>query len=211
MKTPHTADAYRAALFERRPELAACREQIAQVEAALLHCYRSGGKLLLCGNGGSASDCEHIAGELLKGFMGKRPLSAADRAGLSPALATQLQGGLPAIPLTGFPALATAFSNDVDPLLIYAQLVWSLGRPGDVLLGISTSGNARNVCAAIEAAKARGLVTLGLTGRHGGAMKPLVDHCINVPADETYRIQEYHLPVYHYLCQSLEATLFPEP
>ena len=210
MNAPRTAAWYLAALFERRPELEVCREQIAQAEAALLKCYRSGGKLLLCGNGGSASDCEHIAGELLKGFMSKRPLPSSERAKLSPGLASSLQGGLPAIPLCGFPALGTAFTNDVDPLLVYAQLTWALGKPGDVLLAISTSGNARNVGAAVEAAHARGLCTIGLTGRHGGTLKSAVDICINVPADETYRIQEYHLPVYHYLCQAIEATLFPE-
>lgn len=143
----------------------------ADVEAAfvmLRDCYRSGGKLLLCGNGGSASDAEHWAGELLKGFARLRPLPEADQAKLPAELAGKLQGALPAIPLTGFLALTTAFNNDVDPHLTYAQLVWGLGRPGDVLIGISTSGNARNVCAAMEAAKARGLKRLGLTGGGGG-------------------------------------------
>lgn len=206
-----TAADFNTVLFERRPELVVCRDQIAAAEAALLKCYRAGGKLLLCGNGGSAADCDHIAGELLKGFMSKRPLPAADRTGLSPELAGKLQGGLPAIPLCGFPALGSAFTNDVDPLLIYAQLTWALGGPGDVLLAISTSGNARNVAFAIETARARGLTTIGLTGRHGGVLKPAVDICISVPADETYLIQELHLPVYHYLCQAIEATLFPDP
>ncbi len=201
---------YLAALFERRPELRECREKISQAESTLLRCFKAGGKLLLCGNGGSAADCEHIAGELLKGFMSKRPLAAAERTSLSPEIASRLQGGLPAIPLCGFPALGTAFINDVDPLLVYAQLTWALGRQGDVLLAISTSGNARNVCSAVEVARARGLTAIGLTGRSGGTLKTLVDICINVPADETYRIQEYHLPVYHYLCQAVEAALFPD-
>ncbi|MDR0902583.1 MAG: SIS domain-containing protein [Opitutaceae bacterium] len=203
-----TEQHYRDALFTRRPELEACREQILQARDALLACYRAGGKLLLCGNGGSASDCDHISGELLKGFMSRRTLTAAESEGLSPELAGKLQRGLPAIPLSNFPALGTAFTNDVDPLLIYAQLVNALGRPGDVLIGISTSGNAKNVRAAAEVARARKLPVIALTGRAGGALRQLADICVNVPADETYLIQELHLPVYHYLCQAVEAELF---
>ncbi|MDR0351865.1 MAG: SIS domain-containing protein [Opitutaceae bacterium] len=195
-------------LFSRRPVLEASRAQILQARDALLACYRAGGKLLLCGNGGSAADCDHISGELLKGFMSRRPLLPAEREGLQPELADKLQRGLPAIPLANFPALGTAFTNDVDPLLIYAQLVNALGRPGDVLIGISTSGNAKNVCAAAEVARARQLPVIALTGRTGGVLRRLADICINVPADETYLIQELHLPVYHYLCQAIEANLF---
>lgn len=199
---------YRSALYERCPALVACSNQIHSAESALLECFRGGRKLLLCGNGGSAADCEHIAGELLKGFMSKRPLGPAEQKSLPEEMRQKLQGGLPALPLTGFTALSTAFINDADPLLVFAQLTWSLGRSGDVLLAISTSGNARNVCAAVETARARGMRTIGLTGRHGGALRPLADICITAPADETYRIQEYHLPIYHYLCQSIEAAMF---
>jgi D-sedoheptulose 7-phosphate isomerase len=184
---------------------------LADVEAAfvmLRDCYRAGGKLLLCGNGGSASDAEHWAGELLKGFARLRPLSGDERAGLPVEMASKLQGALPAIPLTGFPSLATAFGNDVDPSLTYAQLVWGLGKPGDVLVGISTSGNARNVCAAMEVARVRGLHSIGLTGAGGGRLALLADLCLRVPAVETYRVQEYHLPIYHCLCLMLEDEFF---
>ena len=195
-------------LLERRPQLAACRGDIENAFATLRDCFRSGGKLLLCGNGGSAADADHWAGELLKGFALKRPLSPAEKAGLPPDLAGKLQGALPVIPLTGFAALGTAFANDVDPQLIFAQLIWGLGRPGDVFIGISTSGNARNVCAAMETAKARGMYALGLSGRTGGRLNALCDLCLKVPADETYLIQELHLPIYHCLCLMLEDEFF---
>jgi D-sedoheptulose 7-phosphate isomerase len=123
-------------------------------------------------------------------------------------LVDKLQGALPIIPITGFPTLSTAFANDVDPQLVFAQLVWALGQPGDVLIGISTSGNATNVCAALETAHARGLRTLGLTGKTGGTMKPLCDVIICAPATETYLVQEYHLPIYHYISIALEEEFF---
>ncbi|ACB76197.1 D-sedoheptulose-7-phosphate isomerase [Opitutus terrae] len=198
-------------LLHRYPELRVCAEQISRADTALRTCFAAQGKLLLCGNGGSAADCEHIAAELLKGFMSKRPLSAGDRQRLPAGIGERLQGGLPAIPLCGFPGFGTAFLNDVDPQLIYAQLTWVLGRPGDVLLALSTSGTSPNVCRAVETARACGLVTIGLTGRTGGDLTRLTDICINVPADETYRIQEYHLPIYHCLCRSLEQAFFPSP
>ena len=195
-------------LLQRCPELAECRGEIEKSFAILYDCFRSGGKLLLCGNGGSAADAEHWAGELLKGFGQKRPLSQAEKQGLPEALGLKLQGALPVIPLTGFVSLSTAFANDVDPDLIFAQLVWGLGRPGDVLVGISTSGNARNVCAAMEAAQARGVRRIGLSGRTGGKLNPLCEVCIKAPADETYLIQEFHLPIYHCLCLMLEDEFF---
>ena len=195
-------------LLQRCPELAECRGEIEKSFAILCDCFRSGGKLLLCGNGGSAADAEHWAGELLKGFGQKRPLSQAEKQGLPEALGLKLQGALPVIPLTGFVSLSTAFANDVDPDLIFAQLVWGLARPGDVLVGISTSGNARNVCAAMEAAKARGVRRIGLSGRTGGKLNPLCEVCIKTPADETYLIQEFHLPIYHCLCLMLEDEFF---
>lgn len=198
-----------AHLFERCPELKSCQEEIDKVFAAMCTSLRAGGKLLLAGNGGSASDAEHWTGELLKGFCSKRPLSAKEKGTLPADMAGKLQGGIPAIPLTGFTALTTAFNNDVDPTLTFAQLVWALGKPGDIFIGISTSGNAANIGAAMHAAKARGLVRIGLTGQTGGKLLPLTDLCIRVPATETFRIQEFHLPVYHCLSLMLEDELFP--
>ena len=195
-------------LLQRRPELAECRGEIEKSFAILRDCYRRGGKLLLCGNGGSAADAEHWAGELLKGFALKRPLKPSEKVDLPAELGLKLQGALPAIPLTGFVSLGTAFGNDVDPHLSFAQLVWGLGEPGDVLIGISTSGNARNVCAAMDTAKARGMHRLGLSGRTGGQLISHCDLCIKVPADETYLIQELHLPIYHCLCLMLEDEFF---
>ena len=195
-------------LLQRCPELTKTRHDVERAFEVLRDCYRRGGKVLLCGNGGSAADAEHWAGELLKGFARQRSLSPAEQETLPPEQRLKLQGALPAIPLTGFLSLTTAFANDVDPNLVFAQLVWGLGKAGDVLIGISTSGNARNVCAAMEAAKARGMFRLGLSGRTGGRLNPLCELCIKVPADETYQIQERHLPIYHCLCLMLEDEFF---
>jgi D-sedoheptulose 7-phosphate isomerase len=195
-------------LLQRLPELTPSRDTILHCYAAMEHSLRQGGKLLLCGNGGSAADADHWAGELLKGFKQPRPLPAAARAKLRPEIAGLLQGALPALPLTAFPALSTAYANDVSAEMIFAQLAWGLGRPGDVLIGLSTSGNARNVCAAAEVARARGLVVIGLTGQGGGRLAPLCDHVFRAPSTETFRIQEYHLPVYHCLSMMLEDAFF---
>lgn len=162
----------------------------------------------LCGNGGSAADADHWAGELLKGFCKDRPLSMQERGTLRPEIAQKLQGALPAIPLTSFPAASTAFGNDVDPALAYAQLTSALGRPGDVFVGLSTSGNARNVGAAAEVARAKGLPVIGLTGASGGKLKAWCTVCICAPSTETYRVQEYHLPIYHCLSLMLEENFF---
>ena len=197
-------------LLHRLPELSACRESILGAYHALRDCFQSGGKILLCGNGGSAADADHWAGELLKGFCKRRPLSAKARGKLRPAIAAKLQGALPAIPLTSFPAASTAFGNDVDPGLAYAQLTSALGRRGDVFVGLSTSGNAKNVCAAAEVARARGMKVIALTAAGGGKLKGLSDVCICAPAAETYRAQEYHLPVYHCLSLMLEENFFGE-
>ena len=195
-------------LLKRRPELSACVDDVIRAHEAMRDCYRKSGKMLLCGNGGSAADAEHWAGELLKGFCHKRPLHQKHKDVLPADLADKLQYALPAIALTGFTSLGTAFLNDVDPHLIYAQLVWGLGSPGDVLVGISTSGNAKNVCAAMEAAKGRGLLRVGLTGRTGGRLVSHCDICVRAPSDETYLIQEFHLPIYHTLCLMLEDDFF---
>jgi len=196
-------------LIRRIPPLALCRSDVERAFAAIRDAYRTQKKVLICGNGGSAADAEHWAGELLKGFRRKRPLSVQEKAKLPFELAAQLQGALPVIPLTGFAAFSTAFANDVVPELTFAQLVWALGQEGDVFIGISTSGNARNVCAAAKTASARGLVTIALTGENGGALKPLCDLSISVPAQETHLIQECHLPIYHCLSLMLEDEFFP--
>jgi D-sedoheptulose 7-phosphate isomerase len=191
-------------LLARIPALTSCSGQISSAFELFHASYLAGGKLLLCGNGGSAADSEHWAGELLKGFMHPRKLSAAKNPELPEDLLNRLQWALPAIPLTGFPAFATAFANDVEPGLIFAQLVLGLGKPGDVLVGISTSGNSKNVCHAARVARARGIKVVALTGESGGNLKGIADVCIAVPATRTPQVQEYHLPIYHCLSLMLE-------
>jgi len=196
-------------LLERTPALAPCAGAILEAFEAMRTCLAAGGKLLLCGNGGSGSDAEHWAGELLKGFLSRRPLRGEQREKLGEALAPHLQGGLAAIPLTGFLALRTAWLNDCEPDYLYAQLVSVLGQPGDLLVGISTSGNARNVCHALDAAARLGLDRVALTGQGGGQAATLARIAIRVPAQEVHHIQELHLPVYHTLCLLLEEAFFP--
>lgn len=195
-------------LIERYPALAVCREQIEKIVSALVEMQENGGSLLLCGNGGSSADCEHISGELLKGFLLKRPLSEAEKSGIPSHIADKLQGGIKAIPLTSLSALGTAFSNDVDADLVYAQLVSVFGAKNDVFLGISTSGNAKNVCAAAEVARARGMKTFALTGMGDGRLAEICDCSIKVPECETFKIQELHLPVYHAICAQVEDIVF---
>ena len=185
-------------------------DQITQAARMIIHCFKQGGKVLLCGNGGSACDCAHIAGELLKGFLKKRPLPAELCARIGEEWAGKLQMGLPAIDLTAHSALISAVANDLDAANVYAQQVLAYGKPGDVLLCISTSGNAKNVTCAAMTARALGLTVIGLTGRTGGRLNALSDICIRVPEDETYKVQELHLPVYHYLCAAVEARFFKE-
>ena len=193
-------------LVERYPALAECRPDIQQAFELLAGTFKRDKKLLLCGNGGSATDAEHWAGEMLKGFAHSRPLSAALRQGLPSDMAARLQWAFPVIPLTGFPAFATAFGNDVEPEYIFAQLVLALGRTGDVLAALSTSGNSSNVCRAAEVARARNLPVLALTGATGGKLKELADVCICVPSTQTAHIQEFHLPIYHCLSLMLEEA-----
>lgn len=199
---------YLESLLRRQPALTPCKDDIKQAFMLIRDVYKRAGCALICGNGGSAADADHWAGELLKGFCKRRPLSDEDRSRLPRELAGELQVGLPIVPLTGFPAFATAFLNDVKAELGFAQLVWTLGRRHDVFIGISTSGNARNVCAAAQAARSKGLRTLGLTGEDGGELKTLCDVVIRVPASETYLVQEYHLPIYHCLSLMLEDEFF---
>ena len=204
-------------LIERYPVLEPVKERIAKSFEIMRACYAAGGKLLIGGNGGSCADAEHIAGELMKGFKLQRPLDAAMvnaltevDADLGAALAKQLQGGLPAIALSSHPALNTAFLNDVNGEMMYAQQVNVLGRPGDVFLGISTSGNAKNVQYAAITAKAKGMKVVALTGKTGGTLDRVADVNMIRPNQETYQIQELHLPVYHCLCLMLEEYFFGE-
>jgi D-sedoheptulose 7-phosphate isomerase len=192
-----------------------CRRELEQAFDLLSGSFRRGGKLLVCGNGGSAADSEHIVGELMKGFHSRRPIPEADRARLAVAggeegryLAERLQGALPAISLVSQVSLATAVANDVAADMVFAQQVYGYGRRGDALLGISTSGNAANVLNALRAARAFGLGTLGLTGAEGGRMKGLCDVLIRVPASSTPEVQLWHLKVYHALCTLLELEFF---
>ena len=202
-------------LLNRYPQLAKCQDELKKATAAMINCYKNGGKILLCGNGGSCADCDHIVGELMKGFLKKRPLSTEQKAqmtNLSPLLdeetLSKLQGGLPAISLPSLTALNSAFCNDVDPELIYAQSVMAMGKTGDVLIAMSTSGNAKNVFAAAKVAKGLGLTVIGLTGKGGGNLSEISDICIRVPETETFKVQELHLPVYHYLCAATEEEFF---
>lgn len=204
-------------LVKRYPALAKCEEDITNAKAALVECFQKGGKLLLCGNGGSCADCDHIVGELMKGFRSKRPLSEEKKAQMRAAygnidegVLAKLQNALPAISLPSFTALNMAFANDVAPELVYAQGVFALGGQQDVLLAISTSGNSRNVVEAAKVAKAVGVKVIALTGGSGGILGTLADICICVPETETYKVQELHLPVYHCLCEEIEACFFEE-
>lgn len=196
-------------LIQRYPSLDVCRDDVKKAVLLMADCFAGGGKLLTCGNGGSASDAQHIVGELMKGFVLPRKLTGeiCDRLN-DPYLSDHLQGALPAISLVGEAALSTAFANDCEPELAFAQQVLGLGRTGDVLLGLSTSGNSKNVFYAAKVAKARGMKVIMLTGVGGGMCAALADAAICVPAAETYKVQEYHLPVYHAICLMLEEKFF---
>lgn len=202
-------------LVERYPVLKVCREDIIAAYNLLEESYSSGCKLLVAGNGGSASDSEHIVGELMKEFRLKRKIYADQierlkkiDAEMGIVLAEHLQGALPAISLVGEPSMTTAFMNDAVPVLIFAQQINGLGKSGDVFLGISTSGNSQNILYAAVAAKSKGLKVIGLTGQRENRLMEFSDVCIRVPETETYKIQELHLPVYHCLCLMLEESFF---
>ncbi|MCK5851385.1 SIS domain-containing protein [bacterium] len=201
-------------LLKKYPQLIPCENDINLVVEKICGAYQNNNKLLVCGNGGSAADAEHIVGELMKGFMCKRELPENEKQKLidvggedGEKLADLLQIPLPAISLVTSVSLATAFANDVAPELIFAQQVYGLGNENDILLGISTSGNAENVAYAMIAAKAKGLITIGLTGKDGGKLKDLCDISIIVPENSTPDIQELHLPIYHYICKTVEINL----
>lgn len=202
-------------LIIRYPTLKVCERSIIDAYLVMEECYLNDGKLLIAGNGGSAADSEHIAGELMKRFKTPRPITAefADKLKSIDSvrgenLARNLECGLMAIPLVAHEALTTAYINDVDGLGVFAQQLFGFGRPGDVFLGISTSGNSNNVMSATVVARAIGIKVIGLTGDDGGELAKVADVAIRVPEVETYMIQELHLPVYHCLCLMLEDRFF---
>lgn len=204
-------------LFEHYPQLEACRENIAKAYELLLECGKGGGLVMTCGNGGSAADATHIVGELMKGFKLHRPLDEAERKVVIDScqtdgeyLADRLQKGIRAVSLDDQTAIGTAVANDNGADMIFAQQVYGYARKGDVLIGLSTSGNSGNVVRACQVARALGAKVIAMTGNGGGKMKALADAFIGVPATDTYRIQEYHLPVYHALCAMVESELFDE-
>ena len=202
-------------LVERYPSLESAKNDIVAAYLLLEESYENGGKLLVAGNGGSAADAEHIVGELMKGFKLPRKPEAdfaeklvEENQELGSVLAENLQGTLPAIALDGHPALSTAYMNDCEPLLCFAQQVNGYGKLGDVFLGISTSGNSKNVLYAATTAHAKGLKVIGLTGAKDSKLTDMSDVCIKAPQTETYMIQELHLPIYHCLCLMLEDKFF---
>lgn len=202
-------------LVERYPSLDFVKDDIVAAYLLMEEAYENGGKLLVAGNGGSAADAEHIVGELMKGFKLSRKLEAgfaeqlvAENVELGGILAENLQGALPAIALDGHPALSTAYMNDCEPLLCFAQQINGYGKPGDVFLGISTSGNSQNILFAATTAHAKGMKVIGLTGAKDSKLMDMSDVCIKAPQTETYMIQELHLPIYHCLCLMLEDKFF---
>ncbi|MBO7123332.1 MAG: SIS domain-containing protein [Treponema sp.] len=204
-------------LIERYPALAACEKDIRAAADAIINSYKAGGKLIVAGNGGSAADSDHITGELLKSFVKKRKpeekfldaLASID-SDTGAYLSDKLQGSLPAIALTNNSALMTASLNDVDGNVLFAQQVMGFGKKEDVFLGISTSGNSKDVIYALVVAKALGVKTVALTGKTGGKCKDIADISIVVPQSETFKIQELHLPVYHALCLTIEEYFWKE-
>lgn len=204
-------------LVNRYPVLNSVKDEIVEAYFLLVESYKNEGKLLIAGNGGSAADAEHIVGKLMKGFKLPRKLNEnftdkliSENEELGTVLAESLQGALPAIALDGHPALSTAYMNDCEPLLCFAQQVNGYGKAGDVFLGISTSGNSKNILYAATTAHAKGMKVIGLTGAKDSKLTQMSDVCIKVPQTETYMIQELHLPVYHCLCLMLEDEFFGE-
>lgn len=202
-------------LINRYPELDICRQSIIDGYLAMEMCYKNDGKLLIAGNGGSAADAEHMAGELMKRFKAPRPVPPdfADKLiKVDPLrgkyLAESIEQSLMAIPLVAHEAMTTAFMNDVDAQGVFAQQLYGFGRPGDVFLGISTSGNSKNIIAATVVARAMGIKVIGLTGASGGELASVSDIAVKVPETETYMIQELHLPIYHCWCLMLEERFF---
>lgn len=202
-------------LMERYPSLINIQEKLIGVYSIIADCYRNGGKLLIAGNGGSAADAEHIVGELMKSFVLERKIDqdvseklVSMDAELGMVLSKKLQGALPAIALDGHFSLSTAYMNDCEPLLCFAQQVYGYGNEGDVFWGISTSGNSKNILYAAIVAHAKGMKVIGLTGERESRLSALADICIKAPQEETYKVQELHLPIYHCLCLMLEDTFW---
>lgn len=210
-----SVEAHIRTLLQRYPELESVKKSIGEAFDVLAECYEKQGKLLVAGNGGSAADSEHIVGELMKSFVLDRrvepgfasALRSVD-ATLGEALSNHLQGALPAIALDGHLALTTAYMNDCEPLLCFAQQLYGYGKTGDVFLGISTSGNSKNILYAAVTARAKGMKVIGLTGEKESRLSAISDVCIRVPQSETYKVQELHLPIYHCLCLMLEEHFF---
>lgn len=202
------------ALGARVPALGGCLPDVERAARLLVATFEGGGTLLVCGNGGSAADAEHVVGELMKGFRSPRPLAEAERRAFEAGapdgayLAERLQGALPAISLASQTALLTAIGNDLAFDLVFAQQVHGYGRPGDALLALSTSGRSRDVLLALQVARVRGLRTVGLTGPDGGAMDGACTVAIRVPGADVAEVQEHHQAVYHALCAVLEDALF---
>ncbi len=192
-------------LFERYPQLNICAKDIENALALMIDTYKNGSKILVCGNGGSAADADHIVGELMKGFLKSRKVTDER---IPQELREKLQGALPAISLSAHTSLMTATINDNDADMIFAQQVYGYANENDLLIAISTSGNSKNVVNAVKVAKALGVKVVALTGKTGGALKNIADVTICAPSTETYKIQEYHLPIYHYLCVSVENEFF---
>ncbi|MBE6689436.1 MAG: SIS domain-containing protein [Ruminococcaceae bacterium] len=203
-------------LILRYPALEVCRESMHKAFDMLFETYCLGGKILLCGNGGSCCDCEHIVGELMKGFMLERKpseefvsqLEKLYGRQLAEQMAKNLQGAIPAISLPSQASVISAFSNDVDADMVYAQLVYGYAKPGDTVVGLTTSGNSLNVVNALMVAKSMGVKTLALTGNKPSKCDEICDCVIKAPESETYKVQEYHLPIYHWLCAQLEKKIF---
>ena len=205
------------ALVTNYPPLSACVDDVRAAYELMKDTCQRGGIIMICGNGGSAADAEHIVGELMKGFKQQRPVLDEQRRALLSAfpgdgayLADNLQRGIPAISLVSQSSLLSAFINDVAPDMAFAQQVFGYGIEGDVLIGISTSGFSKNVVNACKVAKAFGIGTIGITGENGGELPGICNVVIRVPASDTFRVQEYHIPVYHALCAMLETVLFDD-
>ena len=205
-------------LLNRYPSLAVCQDDISSALSLMLDTYRKGGKIMVCGNGGSCADAQHIVGELMKGFLLRRPMTEQQKKMFAEALgkedaelfAARMQRGIPAMALDGATGFLTAYANDVDADYIYAQQVFACGQKNDLLIGISTSGNSKNVVNAMKAAKAMGIAGISLTGAKESKLSALSDVTIRVPETETFKVQELHLPVYHYLCAEMEAIVFED-
>ena len=198
-------------LFERYPCLEVCKDDIYSAYEAMVSAYENGGKILCCGNGGSAADCDHLVGELMKGFLKKRPLSDEEKQALDDDfVSSNLQKGLFAFSLTAHAALMTAYSNDAVSQLVFAQQVYACGNKNDLLFAFSTSGNSENVVYAVKTAKAKGIVSVAVTGEKASKLSEISDICIRLPENETFKIQELTLPVYHCLAAMVEDKFFAE-